>query len=238
MPTQKSTLTALVALGVACGSPDLKPDEDLSIGDFGDDASGGDGSSVGDGGGGDDTGGTGAGSGDDGAAGGGESGGSDDDSDPPIGDDGGDGDGDDGSGSGPGEPTAPAFEPDLDVACADGLDFQVHMLDSVVGSCVTCASGADHWVAAAIYNPCAEAFEVSLYDGYLIGGMELVNHTTGEGMGMGSGSTGRVVTETIAPGEWLSETAYQGGLSDGSYSLVISFFDTGGHSASMEFTVE
>jgi hypothetical protein len=112
------------------------------------------------------------------------------------------------------------------------------MLDSVVGVCTACASGADHWAAAMIYNPCDVELEVSLYDGYLIGGMNLVNHTTGEGMGMGSGSTGRVVTETIPPGDWLSEAMYLERLSDGEYSLSVSFFDSEVTTIDLEFTVE
>ena len=112
------------------------------------------------------------------------------------------------------------------------------MLDSVEGSCTACTSGADHWVTAMIYNPCDVDLEVSLYDGYLIGGMTLVNHTTGEGMGMGSGSTGRVVTETIAPGDWLSEAMYLEVLEDGEYSLSISFFDSETTTVALEFTVE
>ena len=220
-------LATLMVLAVACDSSDPKPDEDLSIGDLDDGTSGG---SDGTGGSGDGDGGT------DGDGGSDE--GSDGDADAPIGDTDGDGDGDGGGGSGSGEPAAPAFEPDQSVACTDDLVFGIQMLDSVVGSCTSCTSGADHWVGATIYNPCDVDFEVSLYDGYLVGGMELVNHSTGEGMGMGSGSTGRVVSETVGPGEWLSEGVYLGRLSDGEYSLSIAFFDTESHSAALDFTVE
>ena len=235
MFTERFILAATLVLAVACDSSDPKPDDDLSIGDLGDDTSG---AGPGGGGTGDvgDEGGTdGDGSSDDGSDG-------DDahDEDAPGGDPDvdGDGDGDGDVGGGGDEPPAPEFEPDLSELCADGLVFEVQMLDSVTGSCTACASGADHWVGATIYNPCDTDFEVSLYDGYLIGGMELVNHSSGVGMGIGSGSTGRVVTETVAPGEWLSEALYLGVLSDGTYSLTVSFFDTEGHSAEIDFSVE
>ena len=226
---------SLVAATVGCGAPGTKPDDDLTIdsfGDFGDGSTGG-----GAGHGGDDAG------ADDGADDGGDGAG---------GDDHGDGDGDSGApdvdtdddgappddGGGAGEPPAPAHAPDASVSCDDALSFQIQMLDSVVGPCTACASGADHWLAAMIYNPCDTDLEVSLYDGYLIGGMSLVNHTTGEGMGMGSGSTGRVVTEVVAPGDWLSETMYLGVLQDGAYSLSVSFFDETTTTAALDFTVE
>ncbi len=233
----RNSLILVVALSaaVACGrsEPD-KADDDLDIGDIGDFSDGGAG----------DDGGSGSGSDVGGGSDGADDGGSGTGSSTGGGsgtDDGGDGGEDDGVGTGGGtgstEPPTPEYAPDSDAPCFDGLSFEVQMLDTVSGSCVECASGADHWVAATIYNPCPVDYSVTLYDGILMGGMELVNHTTGEGMGMSSGSTGRVEVETLAPGEWLSETMYMGTLSDGDYDLSITFFDEAGTHAGLEFSV-
>jgi hypothetical protein len=217
----------LSTLLVACAGGSGKEDEDIDItdiGDFGDsdgggaegDTSGGFGTGIGtDGGETGTTGGTEDGTAD-GVGTGGTTGG------------GGDGEPDDGGGgSGSTEPPTPAYAP-VEAACDDALDYQIQMLDSVGGACTECASGADHWVAAIIYNPCDTPMDVTLNDGYVIGGLSLENLSTGEGMGMGLGSTGRVVTETIEPGEWLSDAMWMGTLSDGEYSLTVTFFDEAG----------
>jgi len=231
--------TVLVAALVACGGGSDKEDEDLDITDYGDFEDGG-GS---DDGGSDDAGGSGDGSDDGGTGGSGsDDGGADDGWEDDGGgsgsDDGGDDGWDDGGGTGSTSPPVPPYSPDPDTACFDALAFEVQMLDSDSGTCTSCASGADHWVAAIIYNPCPVAYEVTLYDGYVIGGMDLVNLTTGEGMGMGSGSTGRVVTETIEPGAWISDEEWMGTLSDGEYELSVTFFDEESTRADMTFTVE
>ena len=86
-------------------------------------------------------------------------------------------------------------------------------------------SGVDHWLVATIYNPCSEAYDVVLFDGYVIGGMTLVNNTTGEGIGMDSMSSGDVSVVEIEPGEWLDEAVWMGTLSDGEYDLSVVFSD-------------
>lgn len=228
------SLLGLLSLGVACsdsGSDDKSEDEDITdVGDFSDGS-------------GTDDGGSGTGSGDDGVSddGGGSasgtgSGSGDDGWD--DGDDGGedDGWGDDG-GTGTDEPPMPAFELPA-VPCEDDLSWHVLMVDSESGSCTSCTYGADQWIVAAVQNPCSTDMQIELYDGYLIGGMDLVNLSTGEGEGMGVGSTGRVDLVVVPAGDFVSEPLYMGRMSRGDYELNLSFNDTEGHSASLAFSVE
>lgn len=238
-------LATVVGLAAGCDRSDTddKSDDDIDITDYGDFDDGGD----------DSDGGSGSDAADDGGSEGGlDEGGSEGGSASGTGgstgaDDGGEGDGDDGGddgpdgesggGSGSTEPPVPPYAPS-DAACDDTLVYEVQMLDAALGSCVECTSGVDHWVAALIYNPCDTDLTVTLYDGYVIGSLELTNHTTGEGMGMGSGSTGLVVTETIGAGEWRSEEMWMGVLSDGEYSVSVGFFDEGRSTASLDFVVD
>ncbi len=224
-----------VALLAACG-PDAESDkqDDVDITDNGNfdggDSSGG-GSTGGSGDGTlDDGGGDGAGTG--GSTGSGTTGGTTDG--------GGSGGVDDGGwdgGSGSVEPDLPDHGPE-DVACEGELSYQLLVVDSASGVCSVCAADADIWIVPVLYNPCDTELSYTLYDGMLLSSLDMSNATTGEGMGMGVGSTGSVETGSLAPGEWMEEPTWVGMLSRGDWTVNISFKDMESHRASAAFTVE
>ena len=220
-----------MSLAVACvDTDDDKDDGDdiTNVGDFSD------GSGGGAGGGGAGDGGTGDGGADDGA---GDDGGTGDvDVDVDGGHDDGDDDGGGGDGSG-GSVPLPAFELP-EVECEDGLHWQVIMVDSESGTCTTCAYGADHWVVAAVQNPCSEDLQIELYDGYLIGGMELVNTSTGDGEGFSVGSSGGVDLVVVPAGDFIFEPIALTRMTRGEYELDLRFNDSESHSAWLDFTIE
>lgn len=227
-------LAGALSLAVACASKDTEdPSEDGDITDIGDFDDGG-GSGEG-GGSSDDAGGDGVGDDAGGDEGSGDSAGDGGDIDGM--DEGGssdDGGGGDGSG---GSPPLPAFElPEQ--PCEDDLVWQVFMVDTVSGICTLCSYGDSMWVVAAIQNPCAEDMEIDLNDGYVIGGMSLVNTSTGDGEGVAVGGTGRVDTVTVPAEDYIYEALYTPRLTRGDYELDLSFNDTEAHRASYEFTVE
>lgn len=226
----------LLALACTASEPEDKDDD---VSDWGIGSGSGAGSDDGGTGDGSDGGGSGDGA-DDGGSGTGSStgtggGGDGDDDGEDDGDDWGD-DGTTGTTIEP-EPVHPPVEPE-DVACEDALSLQATMADSESGACTTCAGGTDHWIVATVYNPCGVELELTLYDGYVVGGLNMANLDTEEGMGMGVGSTGTVVTTMIAPGEWVQESHYQGVLSDGRWEVDVSFNRPEGGAVSFAATVE
>ena len=152
------------------------------------------------------------------------------------GDEGGDGGDEGGSDGGDEGGEGDEFDPTEGLSCDDGLAFLAFTRDAE-GTCLSCVGRIK--MIAAVHNPCDEDLSFETISNYLVGGGELVNESTGEGEGWGTGSDGSPSeTWTVAAGDTLEQVVQEAPLPPGKWRFSISFADLEGHDASHSFTVE
>jgi len=219
----------------ACGrsSKDNTPDDGVIDGG-GDEGGTEDSATPEDSGGADDGGTGGTGDGTDGSAdGGGTTGsgtGGDTDEPPP------DGGGTDGGGSSVFDSTMGDIS---DLPCEDELVYRAEIWTAEGGACTACDEGVELFIVGLVANPCDADMELTTTSDYLVSSVEMLNTSTGEGMGMGVGSTGApAATWSVPAGTYILEAFGVGYLSTGDYKLSIQFADMAGHDAASTFRVE
>ena len=123
--------------------------------------------------------------------------------------------------------------------CEDALVFQAELWTATGGACTTCPAGEDLYVVGMVANPCDADLELTTSSDYLVSSLDIMNHTTGEGMGMAVGSTGAPsATWTVPAHSYVLESFNVGRMGVGDYKVGVSFADRDAHTAASTARVE